>query len=259
MKEAQGVVSPNVRQYGAQVILNVYDLNQNWLELNGLLRDTFQLGAFHVGVEVFGKEWSFGTDGVNAGRPRQHSVHVYRQSIPLGRARCNRDHLISMIRNMAVNWVGETYDILSRNCCTFARELCCNILGQDNIPSWIDRLASGLAGVLGPVGMMGLVAMSVDLQSSRSLADIRQESQDNEVSALISSQYESNPTKQPYPFRAKQFLSQGNQSFPQGSCQIGAASPYSSHRDVYPTTSAVCRPGPAAISPGVRRFVSAVY
>lgn len=247
MKEVQGFTSPEGGPHGAQVVLNVYDLSKNWLEINGLLSNTLQLGAFHVGVEVFGKEWSFGTSGIAAACPRHHDVHVYRQSIPLGYAMLNRYHVKSIIHNMTLRWTGETYDILSRNCCTFARELCCNILGQDYVPSWIDRLASGLAGVLGPVWMQGIVEMSGESQRSRSLAHTRQESQDNEVTAFVSSEYELNPedTNQHYPFRT-------NLSFPQGSCPVNAFS-------LNPIANAACRPCAPAIAPGVRRFVSAVY
>lgn len=248
------------------MVLNVYDLDKNWQNMNGLFCDALHLGgAFHVGVEVFGKEWSFGSDGVVYGRSRDHDVHVYRQSIPLGYTRHDKRAVMAIIDDMAERtWRGETYDILGRNCCTFARELCYQILGSDKIPAWIDRLGNGLAGVLGPVGITATVAPAVprartfDHIRQESVVSVRsevseygeyEESSDNDEMVTGRQLRRTQPIRS-YPFVTSQSFSHPSCSFP-----ISTTRPFSS----YPTSYPVHRTGPPPISHGVRRFVSAVY
>merc|ERR1719188_2075814 len=72
------------------VRLQVYDLGPfgDVKSLNPMLRAAGVGGAYHVGVEVYGREWSFYRrgnghlpGGVLACRPRCNTQHVYRESL----------------------------------------------------------------------------------------------------------------------------------------------------------------------------------
>ena len=53
--------------------------------------------AFHGGVEVFGREWSFGVDGVQKGSPRWHDFHVYRETIRMGKTNLDPEGVVRLI------------------------------------------------------------------------------------------------------------------------------------------------------------------
>lgn len=269
------------------VVLNVYDLNEHWLNMNGVLCDALNLGgAFHVGVEVFGREWSFGVSGVICTPARRHDVHVYRESIPLGYTRYSRQAVTSILKNMGnASWSGDSYDILNRNCCTFARELCCKILGRDKIPRWIDRLGNGLAEVFGPTqgaGTPGQLLRHKSLGHLNQRSDVAQHthvrqysttsncSVDSVASEYAGSEYsqyqpqnqqpvdddddESDDEQKVHSTRPIQSYSLvSRQSFPRQYPVVGHLSPS------YSSFGTVCRSGPPPMAHGVRRFVSAVF
>lgn len=134
------------------VLLNVYDLSKEFLLSNDISQEVLELGgAFHAGVEVYGQEWSFSTDGVDYNYPKTHDVHVYRQSIVIGYTDLEPEEVQSMIEDeMSMEWRGSSYDLLSRNCCTFSRALCARLTGS-SIPDWVDRLPRLLSAVAKPV------------------------------------------------------------------------------------------------------------
>eukprot|EP00746_Dinoflagellata_sp_MGD_P094067 gnl/MRDRNA2_/MRDRNA2_37266_c0_seq2.p1 gnl/MRDRNA2_/MRDRNA2_37266_c0~~gnl/MRDRNA2_/MRDRNA2_37266_c0_seq2.p1 ORF type:complete len:248 (+),score=34.20 gnl/MRDRNA2_/MRDRNA2_37266_c0_seq2:1-744(+) len=247
--------------------------------MNGVLCDALKIGgAFHVGVEVFGVEWSFGHDGVVYSSARRHDVHVYRQSIPLGNTRLDPEDVDGIVGDMASGaWRGETYDILCRNCCTFARELCFRLLqGRDRIPGWIDRLGNGLAGVLGPVGMTGTVAPAPP--RTKSFYHVRQDSDDFHQTQISICEGEESEAQQTGEKTSDTFTghslrqTQSFHHYPLMTSQSFGRLPV--HQEVRAESSSVlipsmsfslhtypahvCRAGPP-ITTGVVRRVSAVY
>jgi len=123
-----------------KVFLNIYDLNEEWLQSNHISKDVLNIGgAFHAGVEVHGKEWYFGQEGIECQEPRQHEVHVYRSSIPMGNT-CYPEHEVQrfMQKVMSKQWLGGDYDMLERNCCSFAEALCQYLVGRA-VPNWVTR------------------------------------------------------------------------------------------------------------------------
>ena len=124
----------------ATVFLNIYDLNDEWLQSNHISKDILNIGgAFHAGVEVHGKEWYFGQEGIECQAPRHHDVHVYRTSIPMG-STCYPEAEVTrfMTRVMSKQWNGNDYDMLERNCCNFAEALCRHLVGRA-VPDWVTR------------------------------------------------------------------------------------------------------------------------
>mmetsp|Transcript_174255 Transcript_174255/g.423911 ORF Transcript_174255/g.423911 Transcript_174255/m.423911 type:complete len:249 (-) Transcript_174255:105-851(-) len=124
----------------AQVYLNVYDLNEDWLRANNLFRDFLKIGgAFHTGVELYGREWSYGQEGVSSSQPRAHAVHIYRTSVPMGMTSQSRAEVLQFLEQEVMpRWQGGDYDILRRNCCSFADFLCSRLV-QKHIPGWVTR------------------------------------------------------------------------------------------------------------------------
>jgi len=131
------------------VTVNIYDLHGTgsalFKNMNVLLRAA-GTGAFHAGVEVFGQEWSFGyressRSGVYCTAPRESELHSYRESIFMGETRLGRHEVERLIQMMSTRWKGDTYDMLSRNCCHFCDELCMK-LDVDPLPDWLNSLAA---------------------------------------------------------------------------------------------------------------------
>lgn len=48
-----------------------------------------------------------------------------------------------IIREMAMEYLGTDYDLLRKNCCTFAHDACLRLgIHEDDIPSWFCNLSS---------------------------------------------------------------------------------------------------------------------
>lgn len=103
-------------------------------------------GIFHAGVEVNGLEWSFDyqpreyVPGVSCVLPRMHQQHTYRETIVLQHSRLSAVAISNVISQMLEEYPGHDYDLLRRNCCHFADDLC-QRLGVGGIPPWVHRLA----------------------------------------------------------------------------------------------------------------------
>lgn len=145
------------------VFLNVFDLVSALSIPNAILCNTTVkcIGAFHAAVEVYGEEWSFyrtpraDTCGVcKSLRPRQHPVHIFRQSLNLGQTTLKEWEVRYLIRQkLAPKWLGGGYDLLHRNCIHFCDELLLS-LGAMPVPAWVRGLhetGGFLSSVLSPL------------------------------------------------------------------------------------------------------------
>lgn len=107
-------------------------------------------GALHGAVEVYGKEWSFGEKesgtGVYACEPMKCEEHQYRESIDMGETELTEEQVGALIQVLEVEWPGDSYDLLRRNCCTFSDEMCV-ALGVGHIPEWVNSLAGAGARI----------------------------------------------------------------------------------------------------------------
>lgn len=137
------------RLHPDHVLLNVYDITRfEAFEIVNELTQPFGGGAFHVGVQVFGREYSFGmaekgSQGVYIGKPREHPYHRYRGSILLGQTELSSEKVKDLIFSLEKEWIGTEYNIISRNCCSFARALAKD-LGVHDVPEWIDSVSRSL-------------------------------------------------------------------------------------------------------------------
>merc|ERR1719160_926342 len=95
----QSVSNDELNEGDNAVVLNVYDLNEQWLQTNDVLQETLEIGAFHAGVEVYGREWTFSPDGVCYSWPRCNEVHVFRTSIFIGYTKYSQDEVTCILED----------------------------------------------------------------------------------------------------------------------------------------------------------------
>lgn len=122
------------------VVLNVYDLTP-------LNKYTYWcgVGIFHSGIEVHGLEYGFGahdypTSGVFEVEPRSCPGFIYRRSIKLGRINIPAQQVRILIEEMASEYHGDTYHLISKNCNHFTDDASLRLTGR-SIPGWVNRLA----------------------------------------------------------------------------------------------------------------------
>lgn len=124
---------------GSQVYLNIYHLDESWSDTNVMSTSIGLGGAFHAGVEIHGREWTYGMSGIECGEPRSHQVHVYHDSICLGETSLTVRDVEALVRGMRSDWHGQDYHLFENNCTTFADAFSVELVG-DHIPGWVGRL-----------------------------------------------------------------------------------------------------------------------
>lgn len=134
---------------GLPVYLNLYDVSNaiNIQLLNGIIANknaAFKLGGvFHAGVEINGREWTFGFvsegSGVKAKTPRTDPQHHFRETVRLPNTRLSEKEVFELLENLSREYMGSSYSLLTRNCCHFAEDLC-QQLGVGSLPPWVHRL-----------------------------------------------------------------------------------------------------------------------
>lgn len=133
------------------VIIHVYDISK-YRQLNDVLTGFGRLpiaGLFHVGVEVFGKEWSYVYGrGIVCESPftPKKAMYSFRESILLSRTELGESEVTTIIHDATPAWRGEWYHWLHKNCLVFANDFC-RLLGVGRMPDWIDRLATQASAV----------------------------------------------------------------------------------------------------------------
>jgi len=131
--------------YKERVLVRVYDLGQTFVTRwhNKVSKG---YGAFHTGVEVYGREWSFGmtfddvSTGVMWNYPAQNRDHAFRETLSMGYTSLSPEEVDSMLSEMMIEWKGNTYHVLQRNCHNFSNALC-EKLGAAPVPAWVNDLA----------------------------------------------------------------------------------------------------------------------
>lgn len=140
------------KKHKERVYLRVYDLGQTVLTRGVLNRVTQSYGAFHTGVEVYGREWSFGmtmddvSTGITWNAPGQNTDHSFRETLSMGYTTLSQMQVQQLIKDMKWAWRGCTYNLLTRNCHHFS-DTFCQRLGVMGVPAWVNTLATSGAGV----------------------------------------------------------------------------------------------------------------
>ena len=121
------------------VLLHIYHLEKFKATNNCLVA----MAAFHSGLQVYGLEWSWGRQGVQALFPRTWS-ELHMGSINLGEAPGTQQEVAAVVEGM--RWPGRTYALLSRNGCSW-----CKTFGACDPSGWLQmaRVRVEAAGSLG--------------------------------------------------------------------------------------------------------------
>ncbi|KAG7360585.1 PPPDE putative peptidase domain containing protein [Nitzschia inconspicua] len=164
-----------------RIKLHVYDLVQNDTQLdlfgcyfplgqcfNALNSSLHSMGtgAYHVGIEINGVEYAYGANstkgltGVFTCMPKHSPGYQYRQTIDFGNRLTTRNQYSGdgshrkwgnpvpvdgreVVREMASEYLGVDYDLLRKNCCTFAYDACTRLgVRESEIPAWFHNLAA---------------------------------------------------------------------------------------------------------------------
>ncbi|ORZ14716.1 PPPDE putative peptidase domain-domain-containing protein [Absidia repens] len=129
-----------------QVFVNVYDMLQpSFLTSFGYY--ALGVGIYHSGVEICGKEYCFGgheyknITGVFAVEAKVGPPGLlFKQSISVGYTNLTNDQIHKLIQDISKDYVGTSYNLLTRNCNHFTDDLCVRLTGK-HAPSWINRAA----------------------------------------------------------------------------------------------------------------------
>ncbi|KAL8153380.1 hypothetical protein V2J09_011140 [Rumex salicifolius] len=122
------------------VYLNVYDLTT----LNGYAY-WLGLGVYHSGVQVHGIEYAFGahehpSTGIFEGEPKQCDGFTFRKALVIGWTDLSSEEVRKMMEELAVEYRGNAYNLITKNCNHFCNDACIRLTGNP-IPSWVNRLA----------------------------------------------------------------------------------------------------------------------
>lgn len=129
------------------VLVHVYNigLRDEIHAMNRFLR-TVGSGAFHCGVEINGREWSFSQSGITWCKPRECKLHTFSESILMGHAELSKPDVDKILLRLEKEWLGRSYDVVRRNCCHFCNRFCA-LLGVDALPDWATNLAVAAATI----------------------------------------------------------------------------------------------------------------
>ena len=123
-----------------QVFINIYLLNDSRL---CQLLHKIGLGAYHSSVTLGSREYFYGycSKGCGIGEMdnNSESAPLLFQKIYVTKIEINEERMKKIFCEMAKEYRGPKYDILTYNCHIFTNDLCKRICGK-NLPEWVDRL-----------------------------------------------------------------------------------------------------------------------
>ncbi|KAI9125794.1 hypothetical protein K1719_003212 [Acacia pycnantha] len=180
MGTATSVSDGGVRElHTTLLVLNVYDLTP----INNYLY-WFGFGIYHSGIEVHGKEYGYGAhdypaSGVFEVEPRKCPGFTFRCSVTLGQINMHPSEFRSFLENLASEYHGDTYHLISKNCNHFTDDVSYRLTGK-RIPGWVNRLAK-----LGALCSC-LLPESLQATTVKQLPEYHEYSDDDAVNSLSS-------------------------------------------------------------------------
>ena len=138
-----------IRRRGEPVILNVYEYF--WITCTGqeYTLSTQHHGVFHSGIEVYGTQFAyeghpFPYSGIYEISPRQIKYggkFKFKLSIHLGNTDFTEEEIRHILTELGDEWRGDRYHAMNKNCNNFAEAIAWILIGQNEMPTWVNRLA----------------------------------------------------------------------------------------------------------------------
>jgi len=133
---------------GTVVILHVYDAL--WVATANT-----KMPVVHLGVEVYGNEFSYGETGLKSVKPGLYDERRHRSKFAIGRTHLGKREVYKLVIDLKKDWPGESYKLVGNNCQTFALEFCKTLgVSEGSIPSQYVYFAEGSLGNLVPLGIL---------------------------------------------------------------------------------------------------------
>lgn len=101
-------------------------------------------GVFHTGVQVHGREFSFGGYGLFDTKPRNVEGARFRAQVAIGRTELDAAEVKRVVTSLASQWPGNTYHPFRRNCNHFTEFLCRELTGL-GAPTYINSFTGSFA------------------------------------------------------------------------------------------------------------------
>lgn len=128
----------------AEVALSVYELNGASV-LNKVTESVGLGGAYHVGIEVYWLEWSYGRyqtgTGVHVVPVGQSSMGKFKERVSLGCTPLAPHDVFNALARMRHEWLGPDYHLLRQNCGHFCIDLARRLRVPGKVPRWATSLA----------------------------------------------------------------------------------------------------------------------
>ncbi|CAK9076636.1 unnamed protein product [Durusdinium trenchii] len=152
---------------GSDVALSIYELHGT-AAVTALTQLAGLGGAFHVGVQVYWLEWSFGWcqdgSGIQALRFGTSDLGRFRERLPLGRTPLAPEEVLAVLADMRKQWDGQSYDLLRRNCAHFSVDFV-RRLRVEEAPEWINALATAGGQIAQWLGVFRPVLLQEDSEA----------------------------------------------------------------------------------------------
>ena len=101
--------------------MSVYGATEYTSLTNRLTEAFFDRGAYHLGINVAGVEFSFGSAGVLQDHPGMAERHVPLLTIPLGSTATSPDEFVDQAVAGRSLWDGSNYRLAVLDCTSFSR------------------------------------------------------------------------------------------------------------------------------------------
>jgi hypothetical protein len=127
-----------------RITVNIYDLTESnrFLSFMGV-------GAYHSGVEIEGKEWTFSPAGVFFTAPRAEQLGKFKSSVDMGCHVASAQDFQQAIAELRREFPEGSYDLVKKNCNNFSDAMCKKLL-RKGIPAWVNRAAMFGSTILKP-------------------------------------------------------------------------------------------------------------
>ena len=91
-------------------------------------------------------EYAYGAhDGASSGIfevvPRRCPGYAFRESVLVGTTELTRAEVRALMAELAADFPGDAYNLVSRNCNHFCDAACRRLVARARIPRWVNRLA----------------------------------------------------------------------------------------------------------------------